>query len=483
MKTPLRRGFCFLRLPRAAHRAAKLRLSRHYHHAMSNVDPQELAKFSELAHRWWDPDSEFRPLHQINPLRLDWIDQLGAACAARRVLDVGCGGGILAEAMARRGASVLGIDLAGKPLKVAQLHALEAGIDDVDYREVAAEALAQETPAHSMSSPAWRCSSTCPTRRRSCAPAPRWSSRAAGCSSPRINRNPKSFLFAIVGAEHVLQPAAQGHARIRALHPAERAGALVPRRRAGAARHARHGIQPAHAALLAVRRHQRQLPVRAAAGRHDALVRGASRRAVRPGRHPDRQRTRPGRRRATRCALARGLPPLPLDALRPMVGSRRARHGRPSRCRCRPGTTPFDALRDEFLDRYASSACRARRRVFDADAAGARTPSTRAGLPLGHRHQQGDALHDAAWSTALGLAARAAVVIAATPRRTPSRTPRRCSRRRAGWAWRAGALRLRRRRPARRAGRPCRRHAHAGRRLGLPRRRASRSRTGAPTPC
>ena len=93
---------------------------------MSNVDPQELAKFSELAHRWWDSDSEFRPLHQINPLRLDWIDrQLGLA--GKRVLDVGCGGGILADAMARRGAAVLGIDLAAKPLKVAQLHALEAG--------------------------------------------------------------------------------------------------------------------------------------------------------------------------------------------------------------------------------------------------------------------------------------------------------------------------------------------------------------------
>ena len=109
---------------------------------MSNVDPQELSKFSELAHRWWDPESEFRPLHQINPLRLDWIDAR-APLRGRKVLDVGCGGGILAESMAVRGATVLGIDLATKPLKVAQLHALESGVTAVSYREVAVEALAR----------------------------------------------------------------------------------------------------------------------------------------------------------------------------------------------------------------------------------------------------------------------------------------------------------------------------------------------------
>jgi len=105
---------------------------------MINADPQELAKFSELAHLWWDPDSDFRPLHRINPLRLDWIDAT-ARLAGKRVLDVGCGGGILSDAMARRGARVLGIDLATKPLRVAQLHALEAGTRDVEYREVAVE--------------------------------------------------------------------------------------------------------------------------------------------------------------------------------------------------------------------------------------------------------------------------------------------------------------------------------------------------------
>ena len=111
-----------------------------------NADPAELAKFSELAHRWWDPDSEFRPLHQINPLRLDWIHGL-SALTGKRVLDVGCGGGILADSMARKGADVLGIDLATKALRVAQLHALEAGTQNVQYREISAEAMALEQPA------------------------------------------------------------------------------------------------------------------------------------------------------------------------------------------------------------------------------------------------------------------------------------------------------------------------------------------------
>ncbi|NBY04040.1 MAG: 3-demethylubiquinone-9 3-O-methyltransferase, partial [Betaproteobacteria bacterium] len=110
-----------------------------------NADPAELAKFSDLAHRWWDPESEFRPLHQINPLRLDWIAQL-VNLAGAKALDVGCGGGILSDAMARRGAQVTGIDLSTKALKVAQLHALEAQTAGVTYREISAEGMAAEQP-------------------------------------------------------------------------------------------------------------------------------------------------------------------------------------------------------------------------------------------------------------------------------------------------------------------------------------------------
>lgn len=187
-----------------------------------NADPQELAKFSELAHRWWDPDSEFRPLHQINPLRLDWIDRL-AQLRGKRVVDVGCGGGILADAMARRGAAeVLGIDLASKPLKVAQLHALEAGTPSIDYREVAAEALAAEQPA----------SFDVVTCMEMLEHVPVPASVVSACATlvkpggwvffSTLNRNAKAFLFAIVGAEHVLELLPKGtHEYARFIKPSE----------------------------------------------------------------------------------------------------------------------------------------------------------------------------------------------------------------------------------------------------------------------
>ncbi len=192
-----------------------------YHSRMTNVDPQELAKFSDLAHRWWDTDSEFRPLHQINPLRLDWIDR-HAAIKGKRVLDIGCGGGILADSMARRGASVLGIDLATKPLKVAQLHALEAGTENIEYREVAAEALASEAPA----------SFDVVTCMEMLEHVPDPSSIVRACATlvkpggwvffSTINRNAKAFLFAIVGAEHVLQLLPKGtHEYGRFIRPSE----------------------------------------------------------------------------------------------------------------------------------------------------------------------------------------------------------------------------------------------------------------------
>jgi 2-polyprenyl-6-hydroxyphenyl methylase/3-demethylubiquinone-9 3-methyltransferase len=186
-----------------------------------NADPQELAKFSELAHRWWDPHSEFRPLHQINPLRLDWIDGQ-ARLSAKKVLDVGCGGGILAESMARRGAEVLGIDLASKPLRVAQLHAMEAGVERLRYREVAAEALAAEAPA----------SFDVVTCMEMLEHVPQPASVVQACATlvkpggwvffSTINRNPKSFLFAIVGAEHVLKLLPKGtHEYARFIRPSE----------------------------------------------------------------------------------------------------------------------------------------------------------------------------------------------------------------------------------------------------------------------
>jgi 2-polyprenyl-6-hydroxyphenyl methylase / 3-demethylubiquinone-9 3-methyltransferase len=186
-----------------------------------NADPQELAKFSDLAHRWWDPESEFRPLHQINPLRLDWIDN-HARLAGKHVLDVGCGGGILSDAMARRGAKVLGIDLAAKPLKVAQLHAMEAGTESVEYREVAAEALAAEMPAQFDAL-------TCMEMLEH---VPDPSSIVKACAAlvkpggwlffSTINRNAKAFLFAIVGAEHVLKLLPKGtHEYARFIRPSE----------------------------------------------------------------------------------------------------------------------------------------------------------------------------------------------------------------------------------------------------------------------
>ena len=186
-----------------------------------NADPQELAKFSELAHRWWDTESEFRPLHQINPLRLGWIDA-HAALPGKRVLDVGCGGGILSDSMARRGASVLGIDLASKPLKVAQLHALEAGTPNVEYREIAAETLAAQVPA----------SFDAVTCMEMLEHVPDPSSIVAACAAlvkpggwiffSTINRNAKAFVFAIVGAEHVLQLLPKGtHEYAKFIRPSE----------------------------------------------------------------------------------------------------------------------------------------------------------------------------------------------------------------------------------------------------------------------
>jgi 2-polyprenyl-6-hydroxyphenyl methylase/3-demethylubiquinone-9 3-methyltransferase len=206
----------------------------------TNVDPAELAKFSELAHRWWDVHSEFRPLHQINPLRLDWIQQL-APLKDRHVLDVGCGGGILSDAMARAGATVTGIDLASKSLKVAQLHALETQTPRVTYREISAEALAAEAPGQFDTV-------TCMEMLEH---VPDPASVIQACATlvkpggwvffSTLNRNPKSFVFAIVGAEYVLNLLPKGtHEYAKFIRPAELAAHA---RAAGLTLQAMKGLQ------------------------------------------------------------------------------------------------------------------------------------------------------------------------------------------------------------------------------------------------
>jgi 2-polyprenyl-6-hydroxyphenyl methylase/3-demethylubiquinone-9 3-methyltransferase len=188
---------------------------------MQNVDAQELAKFSELAHRWWDPDSEFRPLHQINPLRLEWIDGL-CGLRGKTVLDVGCGGGILSEAMARKAVRVMGIDLAARPLGVARLHAMEAALDNLEYREIATEALAAERPG----------AFDVVTCMEMLEHVPDPAAVVQACSTltkpggwvffSTLNRNPKAFLFAIVGAEYVLGLLPKGtHEYARFIRPSE----------------------------------------------------------------------------------------------------------------------------------------------------------------------------------------------------------------------------------------------------------------------
>jgi 2-polyprenyl-6-hydroxyphenyl methylase / 3-demethylubiquinone-9 3-methyltransferase len=185
-----------------------------------NADPAELAKFSDLAHRWWDPAGEFRPLHEINPLRLEWIERL-APLAGKDVLDVGCGGGILAEAMAQRGARVTGIDLAEKPLRVAQLHLLESGAE-VRYERASAEEFAA---AHAEGFDVVTCMEMLehvPDPASAVAACARLLRPGGRAFFSTINRNPKSYLFAVIGAEYVLKLLPRGtHDYTRFIRPSE----------------------------------------------------------------------------------------------------------------------------------------------------------------------------------------------------------------------------------------------------------------------
>lgn len=205
-----------------------------------NADQAELDKFSALASRWWDPESEFKPLHAINPLRLGWIRQHAGSLAGRKILDVGCGGGILSESMAQEGASVTGIDLAEKSLKVARLHGLESGIK-LDYQLVSAEDMAARHPGEF----------DIVTCMEMLEHVPDPGSIVRACATlvkpggwvffSTINRNPKSFLFAIVGAEYVLRLLPRGTHNFESfIKPSELAAAV---RHAGLSSHAFAGME------------------------------------------------------------------------------------------------------------------------------------------------------------------------------------------------------------------------------------------------
>lgn len=187
---------------------------------MQNADPNELEKFSQLAHRWWDPCSEFRPLHEINPLRLDWIERV-AGIRGKTILDVGCGGGILSEGLAARGAQVIGIDLSDKALSVAKLHLLESGCQ-VDYEKISAEELATQSPAVY----------DIVTCMEMLEHVPDPASVISACATlvkpgghvffSTLNRNFKSYLFAIIGAEYLLQLLPKGtHEHAKFIKPSE----------------------------------------------------------------------------------------------------------------------------------------------------------------------------------------------------------------------------------------------------------------------
>ena len=186
----------------------------------NNVDPNELEKFGQLAHRWWDPNSEFRPLHDINPTRLQWIDSR-AHLAGKRTLDVGCGGGLVSEGMAKLGADVTGIDLSEKPLGVARLHLYESGLP-ITYRLIAAEALAAESPASFDVVTCLEMLEHVPDPQSTVLACTQLLTPGGQVFFSTLNRNPKSYLLAVIGAEYVLKLMPKGtHDYTRFIKPAE----------------------------------------------------------------------------------------------------------------------------------------------------------------------------------------------------------------------------------------------------------------------
>ena len=186
-----------------------------------NVDPAELAKFAALAHRWWDPSGEFKPLHDINPLRLGWVQRIVGDLRGKRILDVGCGGGILSESMAASGARVTGIDLSDKALGVARLHKLESGAD-VEYRLVAAETLAAESPGAYDVVTCMEMLEHVPEPASVVAAVATLVKPGGTVVISTLNRNPKSYVFAVIGAEYVLGLLPKGtHDWSRFIKPSE----------------------------------------------------------------------------------------------------------------------------------------------------------------------------------------------------------------------------------------------------------------------
>ena len=189
----------------------------------TNVDPAELEKFSELAHRWWDPNSEFKPLHEINPLRTRWIDQ-AIGLNGKKIIDIGCGGGLLSEAMATQGAHVTGIDLSDKALGVAKLHLLESGAK-VDYRHIAAETMAAEHPGAFDAVTCLEMLEHVPDPQQTIDACATLVKPGGWVFFSTINRNAKAFAFAIVGAEYLLNLLPRGtHEYMKFIRPSELAG-------------------------------------------------------------------------------------------------------------------------------------------------------------------------------------------------------------------------------------------------------------------